>query len=336
MKLMKNLVLSIISIGLITLLAGCNIVDDNNQEGDTITISQNITHAASQNDTDSKIEMIDEVIPVNPKKVGIFDYGILDIFDSIGLDKLGIEKIAVVKSNLPTYLNDYNNDNVINAGTLFEPNIDILDLFSPDLVIISERSAWAYDTLKSELGGVAVLNVQIDNANYLNSVVHNLNNLKLIFDNSTLFDPLKTDLETKTNDLKTKVEATDFKALIVMTNGNNVTGFGIGSRFSFIHNELAIKSADVNFGNGDNNTHGDNISFEYIESLNPNIIFVVDRSNAIGGEPSIGILDNTLVNSTEAGVNNRIIVLDSVAWYIVSGGYQSTLTMISDVSVLYE
>jgi len=251
------------------------------------------------------------------------------------LEILGIEKIAVVKANLPNYLNNYDNDDVVNAGTLFEPNIDNLDLFNPDLVIVSSRSAWAYDKLKRELGGVAILNVQIDNANYLNSVIHNLNNLKLIFNNSVLFDPLKTDLETKTNHLKTQVEATNFKALIVMTNGDTITGYGVGSRFSFIHNELSIIPADVNFGNGDNNTHGDSISFEFIKSLNPNIIFVVDRSSAIGGEASIGVLDNVLVNSTDAAINNRIIVLDSAAWYIVSGGYQSTLTMISDVSVLY-
>lgn len=335
MKLMKNLVLSILSIGIITLLAGCNIIENNNLERETITISQNITHAANQNDTDSRIEIIDEVIPVNPKKIAIFDYGILDIFNSIGLDKLGIEKIAVVKANLPNYLNNYNNDHVINAGTLFEPNIDNLDLFNPDLVIVSSRSAWAYDKLKRELGEVAILNVQIDNANYLNSVMHNLNNLKLIFNHSTLFDPLKTDLEQRTNQLKSQVEVTDFKALIVMTNGDTITGYGVGSRFSFIHNELSIKPADVNFGNGDNNTHGDTISFEYIKTLNPNIIFVVDRSSAIGAESSIGVLDNVLVNSTDAAINNRIIVLDSIAWYIVSGGYQSTLTMIRDVSALY-
>ena len=92
----------------------------------------------------------------------------------------------------------------------------------------------------------------------------------------------------------------------------------------------------MNFGNGDANTHGDTISFEYIKTLNPNIIFVVDRSQAIGGEPSIGILDNVLVNSTDAAMNDRIVILDSIAWYIVSGGYQSTLTMINNVSVLYK
>lgn len=336
MKHMKNLILLILSIGFIMVLAGCNIIDGNNDETETVTIKQNITHASNRDDSNSKIEMIEEKIPLNPKKIAVFDYGILDIFDSIGLDKLGIEQIAAVKSNLPNYLIKYNVASVINAGTLFEPNVDNLDIFNPDLVIISSRSAWAYDKLKTELGGVAILNVQIDNTNYLESVIHNMNNLKKIFDNSAMFDPLITDLQIKTNNLKTLVQNTSYKALIVMTNGDSITGYGMGSRFSFIHNELSISPADMNFGNGDANTHGDTISFEYIKTLNPNIIFVVDRSQAIGGEPSIGILDNVLVNSTDAAMNDRIVILDSIAWYIVSGGYQSTLTMINNVSVLYK
>lgn len=127
-----------------------------------------------------------------------------------------------------------------------------------------------------------------------------------------------------------------WKDAMLRVEGDSVTGYGMGSRFSFIHNELSISPADMNFGNGDANTHGDTISFEYIKTLNPNIIFVVDRSQAIGGEPSIGILDNVLVNSTDAAMNDRIVILDSIAWYIVSGGYQSTLTMINNVSVLYK
>ena len=68
MKHMKNLILLILSIGLITVLAGCNIIDGNNDETETVTIKQNITHASNRDDSNSKIEMIEEKIPLNPKK----------------------------------------------------------------------------------------------------------------------------------------------------------------------------------------------------------------------------------------------------------------------------
>ncbi|MCV2231796.1 siderophore ABC transporter substrate-binding protein [Paracholeplasma manati] len=332
---MKKILFLIMVMSMSLFLAACTIVDDTKEYPETVTITQTVTHATSSTDTEKTTETVEEVIPTNPKNVAIFDFGALDILDHVGIETLGIEKLAIVKSNVPSYLSKYNVDSVTNAGTLFEPNFDNLDLFSPDLVIISSRSAWTYDKLKAELGGVAVLNVAVNNTKYLESVENNLDNLKAIFGGNEAFDTMKTTLQTKTAEVKLLAQMSNFKTLIVMTNGDDISGYGVGSRFSFIHNELAFTAADANFGNGDANTHGDIISFEYIQTLNPDVIFVVDRAAAIGGEASTGVLDNALVNATNAAQNNRIIVLDSIAWYIVSGGYQSTLTMINDTKALF-
>lgn len=332
---MKKFLFLTMVLAMSVLLGACTIIDDTKEYPETVTITQTITHATSSTDTEKTTETVEEVIPTNPKNVAIFDFGVLDILDHVGIETLGIEKLAIVKSNVPNYLSAYNIDSVTNAGTLFEPNFDNLDLFSPDLVIISSRSAWTYDKLKAELGGVAVLNVAVNNTKYLESVVKNIENLKLIFGGNEVFDTMIDTLETKTAEVNLLAEASNLKALIVMTNGDDISGYGVGSRFGFIHNELGFIPADSKFGNGDANTHGDIISFEYIQTLNPDIIFVVDRAAAIGGEPSIGVLDNALVNSTNAGVNDRIIPLDSIAWYTVSGGYQSTLSMINDTKVIF-
>lgn len=319
----------------LSILAGCQIVSDDKIYPETVTITQSITKATSRDDENASKQTVEEVIPTNPKNVAIFDFGVLDIIDHIGLETLGIEKLAIVKSNVPAYLSSYNNDNVTNAGTLFEPNYDNLDLFSPDLVIISSRSAWAYDTIKSELGGVAVLSVTMDNANYFESFERNMKNLQLIFGDLEIFDDMVETVESGIEAVHALASTSGLSTLILMTNGDDISGYGIGSRFGIIHNELGFVAADSNFGNGDANTHGDTVSFEYVQTLNPKVIFVVDRAAAIGGEPSIGVLDNALVDATDAAKQDRIIALDSVAWYIVSGGYQSTLTMIEDVSVIF-
>lgn len=332
---MKKILFLIMVLSLSLGLAACTIKNDTKEYPETVTITQTITHATSSTDTEKTTETVEEVIPTNPKNVAIFDFGVLDILDHVGIDSLGIEKLAIVKTNVPSYLSSYNNDSVTNAGTLFEPNFDNLDLFSPDLVIISSRSAWTYDKLKAELGGVAILNVAVNNTKYLESVVKNIEHLQLIFGGNDTFETMIETLETKTAEVKLLAQASNFKSLIVMTNGDDISGYGIGSRFGFIHNELGFLAADANFGNGDANTHGDIISFEYIQTLNPDVIFVVDRAAAIGGEPSIGVLDNALVDSTNAAQNDRIIILDAIAWYIVTGGYQSTLTMINDTKTIF-
>lgn len=332
---MKKILFLIMVMSMSIVLAACTIIDDTKEYPETVTITQTITHATSSTDTEKTTETVEEVIPANPKNVAIFDFGVLDILDHVGIDSLGIEKLAIVKTNVPSYLSSYNNDSVTNAGTLFEPNFDNLDLFSPDLVIISSRSAWTYDKLKAELGGVAILNVAVNNTNYLESVVKNIEHLQLIFGGNDTFETMIETLETKTAEVKLLAQASNYKSLIVMTNGDDISGYGVGSRFGFIHNELGFLAADTNFGNGDANTHGDIISFEYIQTLNPDVIFVVDRASAIGGEPSIGVLDNALVDSTNAAQNDRIIILDAIAWYIVTGGYQSTLTMINDTKTIF-
>jgi iron complex transport system substrate-binding protein len=334
---MKKIISSLILILSIVVLTGCvNIVDDKDDDFETITITQEVTKADSRTDENAKKETISEVVPVNPKNVAVFDYGILDILDEVGLENLGIEKLAVVKSNLPAYLSKYSGSNYGIAGaSLFEPSFDELDLFDADLVIISGRSAWAYNSLKKELNNVAVLSLAVDNTDYLNSVLDNMNILKQIFDGNTAFDALKTDLSAKTSELKETASQSGLKALIVMTNGSAISGYGIGSRFGFVHNELGFVAADDNFGNGDTNAHGDNISFEYISELNPDIIFVVDRTAATSDDTSSQILDVTLVNETNAGKNNRVILLDSTAWYLVSGGYNSTLVMIADAQKVF-
>ena len=142
---MKKILFLIMVMTISFVLAACTIIDDNKTYPETVTITQTVTHATSRTDANLTTETVDEVIPTNPKNVAIFDFGVLDILDYIGIENLGIEKLAIVKTNVPSYLSKFNVDSVTNAGTLFEPNFDNLDLFSPDLVIISSRSAWTYD-----------------------------------------------------------------------------------------------------------------------------------------------------------------------------------------------
>lgn len=334
---MRKFILSLVVALSVSLLVGCvNVIDDKDKNLDTITITQEVTIANSRTDENAKKQTVSEVVPVNPKHVVVFDYGILDIIDEIGLDVLGIEKLAVVNSNLPTYLDEYKKDIYGLAGaSLFEPSFDELDLFDADLIIISGRSAWAYDSLKKELNGVAVISLAVDNTNYLESVLKNIDILKQIFDDLPIFDTMKTELETKTEALNLQASTSNLRSLIVMTNGTQISGYGIGSRFGFIHNELGFTAADANFGQGDANTHGDSISFEYISELNPDVIFVVDRTAATSTDTSSQVLDVELVNQTNAGKNNQVILLDSTAWYLVSGGYNSTLTMLADAQKVF-
>ncbi len=61
---------------------------------------------------------------------------------------------------------------------------------------------------------------------------------------------------------------------------------------------------------------------------------MVDRTLAIGGDDSANsdILNNDLIQATNAGQNNKIITLTSDLWYLSGGGLESTKLMIEEVA----
>ena len=82
--------------------------------------------------------------------------------------------------------------------------------------------------------------------------------------------------------------------------------------------------------------HGQQVTYEYIAMLNPDIIFAVDRSVAIGrSAKNPNVLNNVLVNKTKAAKNGAIILLDPQVWYLSGGGIISLNKMISEVEAAF-
>ena len=118
---------------------------------------------------------------------------------------------------------------------------------------------------------------------------------------------------------------------MVMVNGNKLSVYGDKSRYGFIHTVLDIPMADDQVSDA---RHGQPISFEYIQKVNPDWLFVLDRSAAIG-EDSIGakaVLDNPLVAQTNAWSKDQVVYLSPDS-YLAFGGYHQwmqDLTTIKD------
>ena len=70
------------------------------------------------------------------------------------------------------------------------------------------------------------------------------------------------------------------------------------------------------------------ISFEYIKEKNPDWLFVLDRSAAIGeeGKAAKDVLDNPLVAESTAWKKGQVVYLDSSA-YLAAGGAQQLQTV---------
>lgn len=266
-------------------------------------------------------------VVLNPKNVVIFDLGVLDSFDY-----LAIEPIGIPKANLSDRLSKYKSDDYFNAGTLFEPDFEKIAEMEVDLIIISGRSASNYD----ELSKIApTINLEIDNNNYLESVYRNLDIIKTLYpDKKDLIESEVSNLKEMVDQLKDSAANLSEQILFLLANGDSISVYGPNSRYGMVYEDFGF--SPINNISYDESSHGQQVSFEFVREHNPNSIIVLDRVVATGSEGLLGnhLLDNALINSTSAKLNGRIIYLDAFAWYIETGGISATKIMISDLSKL--
>ena len=96
----------------------------------------------------------------------------------------------------------------------------------------------------------------------------------------------------------------------MMLNEGAISAFGAKSRFAFLYSTLKFKPTDAKIKES---RHGQEVSFESIKQINPDIIFVLNRTLAIGGDNSANkdLLNNSLIQETNAAKNKTIVNLTS-------------------------
>ena len=213
------------------------------------------------------------------------------------------------------------------VGTVFEPDLEALNAMQPQAILVGSRMAEKYN----ELSNIApTLDMSIDTANIYESSKQRLHDLGALFGKSDQAARLQQNIDTLIDETKgvTKDKGT---GLVVMVNGNKMSAYGDKSRYGFIHTVLDVPMADQQIADA---PHGQPVSFEYIQKANPDWLFVIDRSAAIG-EDGIGakaVLDNPLVAQTNAWSKQQVVYLSPDSYLAFGGYYQwmQDLTTIKD------
>lgn len=280
---------------------------ENKGEGETIVI----TH-----------DLGETTVSKNPKRIVVFDYGILD-----ALDKLEIEGIiGVVQDGLPDYLTKYEGDEYSSIGTLKEPDMEKIFELNPDLIIISGRQEDYYE----ELNKIApTIHLGVDNEDYLGSFTENMNVLGQIFGEEKVVEKELTNITDAIEALNKKTTENNVNGLIALANDGSFSVYAAESRFGIIHNEFGVTPIDTTIETA---THGQKASFEYVLEKNPQYLFVVDRAAVTGGTTGAKeLFDNELMKKTYAYENDNIVYLDANIWYTATGGFTSTMKMIEEI-----
>ncbi|MDT2721069.1 siderophore ABC transporter substrate-binding protein [Enterococcus gallinarum] len=311
---MKKIVFSLAVLVMITGLAGCG----SQEKGESTSASTAAAALAEIEVTDSNGKV---TVPFSPKKVVVFDNSALDTMDALGV---GDRVVGAATSNMPDYLKSY--AAVDSAGGIKEPDLEKINQIQPDLIIISGRQR----DFQKDLEAIApTIFLSVDNENTWSSIDNNIQTIAQIFGKEEEAKKQLTALQTRIANLSETAEASKEKALVVMMNEGSLSAFGLGSRYSIVYDTFGFTPVDDTL---EASTHGQNISYEYLLEKNPDIIFVIDRTKAIGGDTSQSTLtENELVQQTTAGKNGKVIELNPQVWYLAGSGIESLDIMLSDV-----
>lgn len=265
-----------------------------------------------------------------PKRVVVLGHGSLDY-----LDALGVNPVGVTKQLLPQFMSKYNDEQYSATGSLHEPNFETIFMLKPDIIIAENRQSELYKEL-SQIAPVYMF--QIDNSNYWETTQHHWRALATIFNKQSRAEALIKEVQTQIDNVNNSATQQPSQALVVMNNGNNLAMFAEKSRFSVIYQEFNFEQASSQKVPVVAGPHGNLISFEYIADAKPEVIFILDREQAIGMSKGKAktLFDNNLVNATPAAKKQRIIFMDPAAWYLATGGYQATKMMINDAQSAFK
>lgn len=248
--------------------------------------------------------------PTRPHRMAVYDLGALD-----ALQALGITPKAVPSANYPSYLHALAQPQVLKAGSLFQPDWDVLSRLRPDLVIVGGRSAARYDTLSKI---APVLDFSLDGQRMLQDMERNLQALGQIFglqqQAQALMEPVRQHVQS--------VRAAAEKAppgLLLLQAGENLIVQGPGTRLgTLFHDVLGVKAMS---GLPAASAPRKPLTAKDIVALNPPWLYVIDRNAAVGGAAT-AITAQQLLQRPEfahipAVAQARVAHLQAQNWYLM-------------------
>lgn len=324
----RGVILAVLAI-LAVFVVACGATENNNNENtnnnagnNEVSNGENTTNEEPEETTLTITHELGETeVDKNPEKVVVFDFGALDT-----LDKLGIDVVGVAQGNIPSYLEKYESDEYENIGSLKEPDFEKIAEIDPDIILISGRQSDSYDELQ-KLGPTVY--VGVDTTRYMDSFKENITLIGEIFGKEAEVQTELAEIEESITTLHETATSADKNSLIILANDDKISAYGPSSRFGIIHDVFGVPAVDEGI---EASTHGQNVTFEYVMEQDPDLLYVIDRTAAIGDGSAAGIVENPLVENTKAYQNDDIYYLDADFWYLSGGGLISVSEMVKEIT----
>ncbi|WP_026859898.1 siderophore ABC transporter substrate-binding protein [Jeotgalicoccus psychrophilus] len=312
------------------------------ESADTIAYENQFEIGSGERDEEGQGTQIDETVelPKNSDKVVIFDLGVASTFAALGLEEniMGLPKGENNASLGSTISDVYESDeDYVNLGGLKEPDYEALAALDPEIVMIHGRQANSnvVGELEKAAPNAEIIHVAADNSNYFEDVKEMTMFIGEMYDVQDKAQELVDDLDAQLAEVNEKVAAAELPMLFVQTNGGNLSFHGVGGRYDFLYNDFGFTSAgEQEESEETTDSHGNEISFEFIAETNPGLILLMDRGAAVseGEATSTDVLVNEVTSGVDAIKNDNVYELNPQNWYLNAGGYLTALAQVEEIN----
>ena len=282
----------------------------------------------------AKKEKVELEVPYNPERIAILDMPALDIVDALGVGDrvVGSAKVTI------EYLTDYNPDDsegaIMNLGTVKTADLEKVAACTPDIIFIGGRLASVYSDLEA-IAPVVYLGVDYEKG-IIESTKENAETIATIFGKEAEVETVLADIQPRIDALKKILEG---KGVVLgMYNSNALGLMGSASQLNLLVNELGARNLGESVGEEEKAAHGEEASWETIMTLNPEYMFILDRSTATEAtdEGVMGVrevIENELIKELDVYKEGKIVYFIEHAnvWYTATGGVQALDVMITDL-----
>ena len=344
---MKKILALIMALAMVFCMAACGNTATNENTGSnnesSVSTETNDASAGSEETKPESItiqalnankEMADIEVPYDPQRIAILDMPALDIVDALGMgDRIvGSAKVTI------EYLTDYNPDDsngaIMNLGTVKTADLEKVAACEPDIIFIGGRLSSVYADLEA-IAPVVYLAVDYEKG-VVESTKYNAQTIASIFGKEAEVDAMFTDFQPRIDALNDVLDGKD--VLLGMYNSNALGLMDTQSQLNIIAKELGANNLGETVGEVEKATHGEEASWETIITLNPEYMFILDRSTATGAadEGIMGareVIENDLIKELDVYKDGKIVYFIEHAnvWYTSTGGVQALDTMLADL-----
>ncbi len=279
-------------------------------------------------------EMADIEVPYDPQRIAILDMPALDIVDALGLGDRIVGSAKVTIEYLTQYNPDDSNGDIGNLGSVKTADLEQVAICEPDIIFIGGRLSSMYAELEA-IAPVVYLSVDYEKG-VVESTKYNAQTIASIFGKEAEVDAMFDGFQPRIDALNSVLAGHDI--LLAMYNNNAMSIMGTQSQLNILAAELGGNNLGETVGEVEKATHGEDASWETIVNLNPEYIFVLDRSTATGAadEGILGareVIENDLIKELDCYKDGKIVyfIRHANVWYTSTGGVQALDTMLADL-----